>query len=342
VSVYTQVRTWRLALVAAGAGLAVFSLHGRFPAWPAVWAVLTQARPAWLMLAVLFQVVSMGAAAGQQQHLLAALHVRMTARASLSVTYARAAMSIGLPAGSALSTAYAFRQFRARGADNRSAAAVLVLCGVASVASLATLYAVDLAAWTLPGRSRYPVLASALALTVAAALLARRAGRRRAGTTRPVPCPRDTRLGRLLAMTGETLRLTTTITVTRWSAVAGLAALNWIADAAGLFAGVRAVGLTVPVRDVLTAYLAVQVVRQIPVTPGGIGIAEASLFVTLTAAGADETPATAAVLIYRVLSYWAVLPVGLACWTAQQARTRPTTADPGADKVAPAHVPGTA
>jgi uncharacterized membrane protein YbhN (UPF0104 family) len=320
-AIVVDTAAWRFGLVAVGMGLAVVALHGRFPAWPDVWAVLTEARPAWLMLAVLLQVVSMGAASGQQRHVLAALCVPMTRRASLSVTYARAAMSIGLPAGSALSTAYAFRQFRARGADNRIAAAVLVLCGAASLASLAALYLLDLAAWTLPRPGRYPLLVLALAVAVAVALAARRAGRRRGtATTCAVPPARGTRLGRLLAVVGETLRLTATIPATRWSVIGGFAALNWIADAASLLAGVRAVGLAVPAGDVLTAYLAVQLIRQIPVTPGGIGVAEASLFVALTAAGADDTPAAAGVLIYRVLSYWAVLPVGLACWAAQQTR----------------------
>ena len=31
----------------------------------------------------------------------------------------------------------------------------------------------------------------------------------------------------------------------------------------------------------------------------------------------------AEILIYRVLSYWAVLPVGLGCWTAMHRRGRP-------------------
>lgn len=318
---YPVARAWRFGLVVAGAGVAVVALRGRVPSWPAVWAVLTGARPAWLALAVLLQVVSMGAASGQQRHVLAALCVPMTRRSSLSLTYARAAMSIGLPAGSALSTAYAFRQFRARGADGTVAAAVLVLCGAASVASLATLYLLDLAAWTLARPGRYPWLGLALAVTVAVPLAARRAGRRRErATTCAAPPPRATRLGRSLAMAGQTLRLTATIPASRWSVIGGFAALNWIADAACLLAAVRAVGLAVPAGDVLTAYLAVQLVRQIPVTPGGIGVAEASLFVALTAAGADDTPAATGVLIYRVLSFWVVLPVGLACWAAQQTR----------------------
>src|SRR5207253_9970492 len=129
-----------------------------------------------------------------------------------------------------------------------------------------------------------------------------------------------TRLGRLTGAAGDALRLTATITIVQWYAVLGFAALNWLADAGSLLAGVRAVGIDVSTLDVLTAYLAIQLVRQIPVTPGGVGVGEASLLIALTTAGAFQGPAAAAVLAYRVLSYWAVLPIGFACWSVQQAR----------------------
>ena len=39
------------------------------------------------------------------------------------------------------------------------------------------------------------------------------------------------------------------------------------------------------------------------------------IHVALTTAGATAGPAVAAVLIYRVLSCWALIPVGMICWT---------------------------
>ena len=52
-----------------------------------------------------------------------------------------------------------------------------------------------------------------------------------------------------------------------------------------------------------TVYVGIQVLRQIPLTPGGIGIIEAALLAGLIAAGAAAAPAAAAVLIYRVLTF---------------------------------------
>jgi uncharacterized protein (TIRG00374 family) len=107
--------------------------------------------------------------------------------------------------------------------------------------------------------------------------------------------------------------------VERWLAVAALAVLNWLTDLACLLAALRAVALAIPALTVATTYLALQLVRQIPLTPGGIGVIEASLLLALTAAGAAAVPAAAAVLVYRLLSCWAILPVGLLCWTTQRA-----------------------
>jgi uncharacterized protein (TIRG00374 family) len=310
-------RWWRAGLVVVGAAVAALALHGRFPAWSSIWAALFHASPAWIAFGFALELVSMIAFAEQQRRFLGALGVRMRARTSLAVTYVRSAMSISLPAGSAVSAAYAFRQFRARGADNGVATAVMVLHGVSSVVGLAVLYAVDVLAWAGPGMSRWPALAIGGAILVALGGVAVWARSMRAKIAQVAPA-RATLLGRTLETVRGAVRLSATVTVRQWLVVGGLAVVNWLADAACLLVGVRAVGLTVPALTLLTAYLAVQLIRQVPVTPGGVGIIEASLLVALTAAGAPQAPAAAAVLIYRVLSCWSILPIGLACWTAQQ------------------------
>lgn len=61
-------------------------------------------------------------------------------------------------------------------------------------------------------------------------------------------------------------------------------------------------GVQVSGLGVATAHLGVQLIRQIPGTAGGIGVIEASLLIALTAAGAEQAVAAAAILVYRVLS----------------------------------------
>ncbi len=57
----------------------------------------------------------------------------------------------------------------------------------------------------------------------------------------------------------------------------------------------------------LLAYAAASIVALIPLTPGGIGIVEASLASLLVLAGAPSSSAFVATLAYRLFAYW--LPV---------------------------------
>ena len=57
-------------------------------------------------------------------------------------------------------------------------------------------------------------------------------------------------------------------------------------------------------------YLGVQIVRQVPLTPGGVGVIDTALVAGLTAAGATAATAVAAVLVYRLISCWLLLPAG--------------------------------
>jgi len=57
----------------------------------------------------------------------------------------------------------------------------------------------------------------------------------------------------------------------------------------------------------LLAYAAANIIALIPLTPGGIGVVEASLGGLLVLAGVPSSPAFVATLAYRLVSYW--LPV---------------------------------
>ncbi|TQS45306.1 lysylphosphatidylglycerol synthase transmembrane domain-containing protein [Cryptosporangium phraense] len=308
-------RRWlRLMLVVVGVALAVVELRGHLPDAASAWAVLRQASPIWLAAALVLQVLSMAAFAEQQRHLLAGFGVRMSALVSLAVTYAHTAMSSALPAGSVVSAGYTFQQFCVRGASKSVAAAVMVLSGVASTAGLLVLYGGDALSWlSLGARMLAGVLAGALVLLVGWAYSRR--PQRAGGPSTALP---SSRAGRVVRAVRETTALARTVPPRRWLGVLALAIVNWLTDLACLLAALHAVDLTVPAHAVVAGYLAAQLVRQIPITPGGVGVIEASLILALTTAGAPLAPATAAVLIYRFLSCWMVLPVGLVCWTTQR------------------------
>ncbi|MFI1995181.1 YbhN family protein [Actinoplanes sp. NPDC020271] len=109
-----------------------------------------------------------------------------------------------------------------------------------------------------------------------------------------------------------TAAVTAARSIRPWDGVAAVlwSALNWAADAFCLIAAAQACGLPVSWRTVGAAYLVAQVVRQIPLSPGGLGFVEASL-VTALSMGASPAVAAAAVLLYRIVSFWLILPVGL-------------------------------
>jgi putative heme transporter len=219
---------------------------------------------------------------------------------------------------------------RASGASGPIAVAVMLLSGVASVAGLALLYAGDVLAWTSLSYRTLAVVAAVAAAIAWVVHRARAVPANRAPATPPTatgqePVVEPTVWGRLRGTLHETITLARAVPSRQWARVVAVAAVNWLTDLACLLAALQAVGLTVPARAVATAYLVIQLIRQIPVTPGGIGVIEASLIVALTTAGAAQAPAAAAVLVYRLLSCWTVLPIGLICWTAQRT-TSPLTA----------------
>ena len=78
-----------------------------------------------------------------------------------------------------------------------------------------------------------------------------------------------------------------------------------------LLAALRATGTSPHPSLVLLAYSAAGILALLPLTPGGLGIVEASLSGLLVLAGVRAGYAVLATLAYRVISYWLPLLAGL-------------------------------
>jgi uncharacterized membrane protein YbhN (UPF0104 family) len=296
----------RLLVGVVAAVAVVVALRGRVPHPADVVSVLAGADLRWLAAAVLGQFLSQAAFARQQRALLSAFAVRLSRRDALAITYSRSAMSMVLPAGSAMSAAFALRQYRRRGASTAAAATVMVLSAVVSVIGLALLYAGTIGPGALP-------LIGALAVLSGVLVLLRRPRRDSHAERRP----REIRwrwVGRALGQVRTIAAQTRSVRSRYWAAAIAFAVLNWLLDLGCLVAVAHACDLPVGVVPLATVYLAVQVVRQIPLTPGGVGLIEASLLTGLVAAGAPEASAAAVVLGYRVVSFWLLLPAGLVAY----------------------------
>jgi putative heme transporter len=103
-----------------------------------------------------------------------------------------------------------------------------------------------------------------------------------------------------------------------WRITAATAASNltlWLV----LLACLRGIGLSqaqVPWQASLAAFAFVRLLTVLPITPGGLGITELGLIAILTVGHRDGAQVTAAVLLYRAVTYLPPIPLGaIACLT---------------------------
>lgn len=97
----------------------------------------------------------------------------------------------------------------------------------------------------------------------------------------------------------------------RCAAGLGGAALITASLVGCLWASVRATGGHLGLLDVLVVLLAGSVLGSVAPTPGGVGGVEVVMAASLVTAGVAPAVAAAAVLLYRVLTFWAPVPLGL-------------------------------
>jgi uncharacterized membrane protein YbhN (UPF0104 family) len=106
-----------------------------------------------------------------------------------------------------------------------------------------------------------------------------------------------------------------------WEAVAGAAA-RWVFDWLTLLTALAAVGQHPRPTLVLLAFCAAQLLAQIPITPGGLGVVEAGMTGALALIGVPAGAAAVATLAYRLVSYWLPLPVGGIAYLVHRRRVR--------------------
>lgn len=319
-------RLLRIGGLAAIAVVMVIVLKGKLPSLADVGRALARAEWGWVLAAAVSLLGSIFFFSAQQRSLLRTFNVRVTHRRIGAITYASTALTSTLPAGGAVAAGYSYRMYRASGASRSTAATVMVLSGVLTISSLVFIYLAWLgisAARPLVQAKAHPivtilvVLALAAVIAIGVRLWMRRRDRERIPEA---PTPRLDRLeakspfwGRLGRDGLNTLRKTAHMKPKDWGVALGCSALKWLLDFFALVACCIAVDITtVSIGQLAAVFLGVQLVRQIPFTPGGIGLIEGALLTALVAAGAARGPAFAAILIYRILSAWILIPIGFA------------------------------
>lgn len=292
---------------------------------------LDHLRYGWVASALALEAASFVAFGGVQRRLLAAGGLDLGLDTLTAIALAGNALQSSLPAGPAVANVWAYRQFRDRGADDVLAAWTLVATSLLSEVALAAMAGAGVAAAGSAGFALdlVGVTVGVVAVTALGVLAWRRQramawlAARLLGLTRrlfgwPHREPRDVvedLFGRVRAIQPSRRD---------WSTASGLALSNWLLDGACLAMSFLAVGAEVPWRGLLLAYAAGQLAASLPVTPGGLGVVEGSLTIALVAYGGIEASTVAAVLLYRLVSFWLPVPAGWAVLGVLSLRRRRT------------------
>jgi uncharacterized membrane protein YbhN (UPF0104 family) len=260
------------------------------------------AQPGWVAVAVAAELISLVCYVALIRLLLQLGAVRVPFRALFSLTVIGIAMVNSVPGGQALSTIYWYEQLRRYAVQRSVAVFALLVSSLLGIVTLVLLAACGLAAGShgFAAQARFPVLAVAAAILIAAVL-----GRRQF-----VPAA----LWAVRHLGGRDVGPEQPVAANHLVLLLVLGFLNWLFDAAVLFAALTAMGQTIPVRGVVVAYTLGQLVSAIPILPGGGGSIEATMSAGLVFAGGAGTAVVAAVLLYRIVSAWALVPLGWGLW----------------------------
>jgi uncharacterized protein (TIRG00374 family) len=278
-----------------------------------------------LAVALVAEGASYLAFASLQRRLLSAGGVKIPLVPMVGIGVAGQAIQYSLPGGTLFFLAYNFRQYRRFGADDVLAGWTLLAFNVILFVTLTCLAAVGLA-MALSAGNAYDLVEAILGIVILAALAVM------AWTERARLLPHLNRALRLsqrwlhrprpgvnvTALIGRWLEQLGAISPSRaeWTWALLMGACTWLGDLACLILSFLAVGAVIPWRGLLLAYGAAQLAAILPITPGGLGVVEGSLTVALVTFGGAQTSTVAAVLLYRLISFWLVLPVGWGSWTA--------------------------
>lgn len=288
-------------------------------AWPfIVTAVgtLPQASATALVVALLAEAGSVVAFAATTSAALRATGGTVRLTAAVATTVAAGAVHNLLPGGNVFATAFTFSRLRRWGASTAAATWCLAISGLVCSASLALIAGVGLLAGsTSDAQSQLISAAVSVLAVIAIAAIARHPGRLQRiaeclmrGWNRLTRSPAD----RGLAWLQRTAVDLTSVrpTVADWGRMGGASLANWTFDLAAFVACLWAFGASVPLSAMLLVYVAGMAASSLSPLPGGIGVVEAAMIVSLTATGLAAPLAVGAVLSYRLIALGGITIAG--------------------------------
>ncbi len=293
-------------------------------------ALLSQVKVPWLLGAIAMEVISLTAYTLLTYRLLApASRPRWWTVARVDIS----AIGLGkcLPDGGAAGTALSVRLFALDGVPATDAAVAKVVQGLGSAVLLQVLVFIGLGtAVTLGLGSTWasPLLVVAGGFILTATLIGLGLSRPRLWSwlerlvggvprfgARLVGMLRGLRDGNGLAHLREVAG-----TPVLLSELVLYSAANWVFDATALWMALEAFNADVGIRAILVAYAAQAIGTWIPLTPGGLGVAESIMIPAVIAYGATRAAAVDGILAWRLLSYWIPIVLGAISYLSLTAR----------------------
>jgi uncharacterized membrane protein YbhN (UPF0104 family) len=311
-------RTWKGVLAVAVLSLLAVEAVRIAPSMSRALTSLVQANPAWLAVAVLAAAGSMSMFARSRRRLMQAAGVHVPVRSAVAAVYVANALHTTLPGGAAFSTGYTYRWMRSWGASRPAATWTIAAGGVVASASLAGLGV--LGSLLVGSSAGWVPLLAATAGIVAVAFGARALQRSpgaaltigrwvvaRVNAVRHRPATDGLEVVEEMVAQVRAVRPT----ARDWLASATYATANWALDAGCLAAGAAALGVSgLTLSLLLLTYTAGMAASSLSLLPGGLGVVDAALVLTMVAGGIPAAAAIPVVLLYRLISLGGVVAAG--------------------------------
>ena len=315
-------RRWIWILLAlAGLLLAARALAGSRAELIAAVSSLRRVSWIWLGPAIAAECCAFTALAFAQRRLLRAGGVNVSVGALARLAVASQAVGSVLPAGYLISDVVVLRVLARRGISQLLALWMLAITGLLYIVTLLLLGLVG--ARLAHAGKNVPDLRHVAAIVLAVLVAGFVAGmavarlRKHPWTVHEIAARMPG--GRLKRLIGGDVLANVSLGRKGWGVAFLWMLLYWISDVTCLAIAFFAVGAALPWQGLLVAYAAGQLATLLPITPGGLGVTEGTMGVTLAAYGGPTT-ALAAVLLYRLITYWAVLPAGGICYLSLRRR----------------------
>jgi uncharacterized protein (TIRG00374 family) len=286
---------------------------------------LSTLEPAWLLGGLALQMLSLLA---YSQLTRAALpHGAIQLGVLLRIQLSTRAVTNVVPGGSAAGSALGYRMLTLGGVRGADAGFALVAAGLGSALMLNVLLWVTLLV-SIPAAGFRPIYVTMALIAVfviaamAAIVFALMRGQMQAERAvrwvgRRVKFLDEERLAVLVRRLAERLReILDDPALMRRLAV--WATSNWLLDAASLWVFMRAFGVSPRLDSLLVAFCVANISASIPITPGGLGVLDATLVAMLALFGYGNI-AGIAVPMYRLAQYWLPIPLGLLAYISLRA-----------------------